>query len=547
VAGSWGTIGRVARDRRLRRIELGFAAFAVAEHGTWLAGIMYAYERGGVDEAGVVAVVLLVPGLFIAPIAAIATDRHDGGRVLAAGYGIQAVSMSLVAIAISADAGAIPVYAAAMVAASGVIVTRPAMAVALPNATRTPADLTAANVVTGFVEHSGMFVGPALTGILVGLVGLAAPFAVCAGLTAVAAVLASDLQLDTGRRAAPAPVDGDVGGALGDTLDGVRALRRHRAVRTTIGMLTLASLVGGASDVLVVATADELTAGETSRAGLFGTAYGLGAIVGSLLTVTLVGRTRLTPPIALGVAAMGGALAALAAPGTWVVAAGLFGLMGVGESIARVAATTLIQRISPLEVIGRFFGVAESLQLAGLAVGSGAIGLLIGRLGYASALLLAGATVPLLLLLRLGALLRIDRDAVAPDERVLELILGDDIFAALPAPTVERLAADAERCIAPAGATIVAEADVGDRYYVVDSGTVAVSIAGRHVRDVTPGGGFGELALLADIPRTATVAATTDVELLAFEREPFLQAVTGHHRSEAVASERTSRFLGPSS
>jgi len=543
VPNSWTVIRRAARDPQLRRLELGFAGFAIAEHGTWLTGLMYAYGRGGADEAGIVAVVLLAPGLLVAPVAAFAADRFESGRVLAVGYAIQATAMLLAAVAIAADIGSIPVYAAAMAAASGVTLTRPAMGVVLPNATHTPADLTAANVVMGFVEHTGMFIGPALAGVLVATSGLSAPFVVCGGLTAGAALLALRVRTVPGANAVTA--GNEVGGVLGDTLDGLRALHGHRAARLMIGMLSLGSLVIGAADVLFVATAAHLTGGDTSRAGLFGSAFGVGAIVGSTVTVLLVGRARLTPSIAAAVAALGLSLAALAtADGTAAVLA-LFFVMGGGESLLRVAAATMIQRISPANVVGRFFGVVEGLHMFSMAIGSGVIGLLVARLDYRAGLLAAGITVPAVLLLRLPRLFEIDRDAVAPDERVLELILGDDIFSALPAPTIERLAVDAERRHVPAGGVVITEGEPGDRYYIIDRGDVSVTRAGAHLRDLSAGAGLGELALLSDIGRAATVIATTDVDLLAFGRDPFLQAVTGHSHSEAIGRRRTEHYLGP--
>ncbi len=544
MPNSWRVIGRAARDPQLRRLELGFAGFAIAEHGTWLTGLMYAYDRGGAGEAGIVAVVLLAPGLFVAPVAAFAADRFESGRVLATGYAIQATAMLLAAVAIAADIGSIPVYAAAMAAASGVTLTRPALGVVLPNVTHTPADLTAANVVVGFVERTGMFIGPALAGVLVSASGLSAPFAVCGGLTAGSALLAWRVRTVPG--GANAVTAGNaVGGVLGDTLDGLRALRGHRAARLMIGMLSLGSLVIGASDVLFVATAAHLTGGDTSRAGLFGSAFGVGAIVGSTLTVLLVGRARLTPSIAAAVAAMGLSLAALGTAGGSAAALALFVVMGAGESVLRVAASTLIQRVSPANVVGRFFGVVEGLHMFSMAIGSGVIGLLVSRFDYEAGLLVAGIAVPAVLLLRIARLFQVDRDAVAPDERVLELILGDDIFSALPAPTIERLAVDAERHHVPAGGVVITQGEPGDRYYLIDSGDVEVTRAGAHVRDLAAGAGFGELALLSDIGRVATVIATTDVDLLAFGRDQFLQAVTGHSHSAAIGRQRTERYLGP--
>jgi MFS family permease len=555
VPNSWRVIGRIARDRQLRRIEIGFVGFAIAEHGTWLAGIMYAYDRGGVEEAGIVAVILLAPALVVAPFAAFAADRFDGGRVLAAGYAIQAVAMLLTALAITADIGSWPVYAAAMVASASVTLTRPALGAVLPNITHTPVDLTAANVVMGFVEYSGMFIGPALTGILVGISGLAAPFAVCGGLTAGAALLGFGVRTQRGD-AGGTRWSGDAAGpstsaeredrpVLRDTVAGLRALRGQSTVRLAIGTLALGSLVIGAADVLFVATADHLTGGDTAHAGLFGSATGAGALVGSSLTILLVGRARLTPAIAMAIMTMGLSLTLLATAGSTGVALLLFVVMGGGESVLRVSASTLIQRVAPLDVVGRFFGVVEGLHMFAIAVGSGAIGLLIAHLGYRVGLLAAGFTVTILLLIRIPKLFSVDRGAVAPDERVLDLILGDDIFRALPAPTIERLVADLERRAASAGETVIVEGAHGDRYYLIESGRVDVTIGGDHISDLGPGAGFGELALLRDAPRFATVTARTDVRLFAFEREHFLQAVTGHARSAAVGRERSERYLGP--
>jgi MFS family permease len=534
-------VGRVARDPQLRRIELGFAGFAVAEHATWIASTLYAYDRGGVGEAGLVAFFLLLPALLVAPIASFAADRFRAGRVLAAGYGAQAAAMLLTGIAIASDADAVLVYVLAAVAASSITLTRPTLGAALPAATHTPADLTAANVIIGMIEYTGVSLGPALGGLLVSRWGHAAPFLVCAGLLLASAALASGLRTAPPTTAADDP---DRGGALSDTIDGLRALRDHRTVRMMISMICLGSLVIGASDVLFIATADRIWDGDTARAGLFATAFGVGALVGSVFTVVLVGRARLSPFIASGVATLGLGLVALAAAGQIAVAIVLYALMGAGESVLRVAAGTLVQRVAPTDVVGRFFGLTEALQTLALAIGGGAIGLLVNGVGYETALLIAGVTVPFLLLLRIGALFRIDRHAELPDDRVLELIVGDDIFASLPAPTVERLAGDVERRHVLAGTPVIREGKRGDHYFVIDRGRAEVTIGGKPIRTLGPGDGFGELALLHDTARTATVTARSELDFLAFERELFLQAVTGHARAAAIGGSRSERYLG---
>ena len=73
----------------------------------------------------------------------------------------------------------------------------------------------------------------------------------------------------------------------------------------------------------------------------------------------------------------------------------------------------------------------------------------------------------------------------------------------------------------PAGKTVIAEGDRGDRFYVVVDGHVRVTRNGRKVTDLRSGKGFGELALLVDAPRTATVSTVTDTELVSFDRKTF--------------------------
>jgi CRP-like cAMP-binding protein len=113
------------------------------------------------------------------------------------------------------------------------------------------------------------------------------------------------------------------------------------------------------------------------------------------------------------------------------------------------------------------------------------------------------------------------------------------MLAALPEPVVERLAREAVDVSFRAGMPIVREGEAGDRFYVVRSGTV--EIVGR---TFGPGTGFGEIALLRDVPRTATAMAVTDAELVALERGPFVAAVTGHAPAAAAADTVVAARLG---
>ena len=130
------------------------------------------------------------------------------------------------------------------------------------------------------------------------------------------------------------------------------------------------------------------------------------------------------------------------------------------------------------------------------------------------------------------------------DEAIVDRLIADPLFAPLPAPTIERLARTVEPVVVAAGAVAITEGAIGDRYYLLTDGLANVTIDGANRRQLAPGSSFGEIALLRDVPRTATVTAITDLRLLAVPRNAFLEAVTGHPRSRRAADATVDRFLG---
>jgi len=71
------------------------------------------------------------------------------------------------------------------------------------------------------------------------------------------------------------------------------------------------------------------------------------------------------------------------------------------------------------------------------------------------------------------------------------------------------------------GEAIITQGDVGEVFYAIRTGQVEVLQDGRHIRNMGPGSYFGEVALLLDSPRTATVRALTPVRLYQLDREGF--------------------------
>jgi hypothetical protein len=270
-------------------------------------------------------------------------------------------------------------------------------------------------------------------------------------------------------------------------------------------------------------------------------AVGIGCFLGVPAVAALAGRKRLAADFGIGVLLWGVPLALV---GVWTnlwVALLLFAAIGVGNTLADVAGMTLLQRSTSDAVLGRVFGVLESLILGTLALGALVAPGLVAWLGPRTTLVAVGAVIPALLVPLWPRLRAIDEAADVPTEP-LELLRAIPMFSALPPPVIERLAAAAEAVTVPAGEPVFQQGDAGDRFYVVAAGRAVVEVDDREAASLGPGESFGEIALLRDVPRTATVRAAEQLRLYAIDREHFITAVTGHgpalEAAHAVVSAR---------
>jgi MFS family permease len=279
--------------------------------------------------------------------------------------------------------------------------------------------------------------------------------------------------------------------------------------------------------VLIVVLVFRLLHGSNATVGWLTTAMGVGSILGAAVVAVIAARRRLAGGFALGILLWGIPLAATALAVTFPAALLLLGLVGMGGILIQVNGITLLQRSAENEVLGRVFAVLESLILAAMAIGSLLVAGLVSWLGPHGALIAFGAFLPVLLVPLWSSLRRIDDEARIAEEP-LELLRRIEIFAELPEAVLEHLAAGAApESVAPFQA-VVSQGDVGRRFYVIAEGRAAVEADEAELRALGPGDFFGEIALLRDIPRTATVRALEPLRLYAVERDEFIAAVTGH-------------------
>jgi MFS family permease len=513
----------------LRRVELAFVGFNAAELGTWIAILVFAYEAGGAAAAGAIGVVQLVPAMIFAPFASLLGDRYRRERVLLAGYLIQALAMGMTAAALLAGAPVPVIYALAALAATSVTLTRPAQGSLLPSLARTPEELTAANVTAGWIESLSMFGGPAVAGVLLAVSGPGSVFAAMSGALLISAFLVARI----GARSAP-PGRTPEESTLGDLLGGFRALVHERRPRLVVSLMGAYFIMEGALDVLLVVLAFRLLDIGSAGVGFLNAAVGIGGLAGAALTTLLVARLRLTPPLMGGAAAWGTALVAIGLFPSRILSPVFLGVAGAGRPLIDVAGRTMLQRVVPDRVLSRVFGVLEGLYMAGLALGLAVTPILLAVLGERVTFIVAGAFLPVVFLLARRRLVEIDASVAVPEAR-LALLRSLPIFAPLPAPALERVVSRLIPTEVAPGTEIVRQGDPGDRFYVIEEGDVMVSKNGRQVATLERGDFFGEIALLREIPRTATVTARTETSLYALERDDFLEAITGHPQSTEAA------------
>jgi MFS family permease len=514
------------RNENIRRVELAWGAAIAAEWAHFVALGIFAYAQGGASAVGIAGLVRLLPAALVAPFAASLGDRFARERFL-----LVMVLVGSGALAGSAAAGfagePVAVFVLAGIVGLTSTLIRPALQALLPSLARTPEELIASNGATSTIESVGTLVGPLVASGLVLVADIGVAFAVSGGALLAAAVLLARVN-----------VEGRIGLTAGAGTEGARrmveagfqAIARMSSARLVIGLVVAQTFVRGCLNVLIVVGAFRVLDGGAAEVGYLTAAIGIGGLAGALWAMTLEGR-RLAVPFGIALVFWGTPIMLIAPRPDLVAAVFLLAVVGAANSVEDVAVFTLLQRIVPDDILARVLGVLWGLAMGGVAMGSIAAPPIANAIGPRLAFVVVGAILPLLTLATYRRLVEID-SSVAPAPE-LEFIEQVPMFAPLSVAAKERVAANLIPISVSAGDVVIRAGEAGDRFYLVEDGEFQIDAGGfeatAHRADY-----FGEIALLHDVPRTATVRAAVDSRLLALQRDDFLAAVTGHSAAHAA-------------
>ena len=530
IRQAFDALSVTAQNVDVRRAELAWGASVAAEWAHFVALGVFAYDHGGSTAVGIAGLVRLLPAAVIAPFAASLGDRFRRERFLLGVVLLGAAALVASAVGAMLDDRVIVFAAAAVVGISSTLF-RPALVALLPSLARTARELIAANGATSTIESLGTLLGPLAAGVLVAFADVGAVFAVSAAALVASAGLLARVSVP-GRIATPPSATGV------EVWLGFRAIREVPRARLLVGLIASQTFVRGCLNVLIVVAAYQVLHEGASEVGTLTAAIGAGGLLGALGAVSLRGE-RLAPPFAWALVFWGLPIMLMAPLPYAAAMIGLLAAVGAANSVLDVSGFTLLQRTVPDDVLTRVLGVTWGLAMGATAIGSFVAPAVIGLIGVKPSFLVVGAILPVLVLVTHRHLLGIDSD-VAPASQIA-LIERVALFTPLSLVAKERIASHLVEVDVAAGDVVIRMGEAGDRFYIVGDGALTIDTGAQSIA-AGPGDFFGEIALLQDVPRTATVRADTDARLYALERDDFLAVVTGnsvvHTEADATAAER---------
>jgi predicted MFS family arabinose efflux permease len=544
------SIVSVFRNPSLRRIQLALAGSMIGDWAYSTAVIVWAYGVGGAKAVGVWGAIRFVLMAIASPLGSALADRLPRKAVMVAADLARAVAVVAATLCLWAGTPAWPIYVLATAASLLGCVFRPAQMALLPSLTDRPEELTAANGTASTIESLAFFVGPAIGATLVAVTNVETVFLLNAATFVISALLVLGVRPHATHEGSDSgsddPSNGNAGGAdqpgmLAEMAAGFTTIKANRDLVMVLVLVCTQTVVAGASLVYAVIFAVDIVGTGPEGVGYIDSVFGVGAIVGGFFAIARAARSHIANDLAVGTILWALPLLLVVAWPSSVTVFASAVVMGFGNPLVDVNFATIVQRITPDAVLGRVFGAFEGSLIAGMAVGSAVMPFLVHWVGLRPALTILALAIALPAFAYLPRCRRLDTTLVEPEGT--SLLRAIPMFSPLTRATLENLARQLTHESAPAGTVVVREGEESDRFLVISSGSVRVTQGEQVLRTEDVGDYFGEIGLLRDVPRTATVTAVEDTDLLSLSRADFLDAVSGEE-SRMAADDIIARRLG---
>jgi hypothetical protein len=533
-----GAVRDVLTVPEVRWLELGWGCSVTGELSGAIAVSIYAFHQGGAALVGVYGTARMLPAAVVAPVVMGLSGQMRRELLLRMATGIRAVLLG--AAAATAVAGGPAAAVIALAAASSMLAStyRPLLIAILPWVVRSPVELGAVNVLATTMENTGTLAGPAAAAALLASGPIPLAVGVSSGFLAAATLLLWRVRLYQ-QHPGPAPTRKR---ALTDPVRGLADLGRVAPPAGMAVLLFAQTFVKGALSVLLVVLALDVLQAGSDVVGWLYAAMGVGGVAGGVVAAAVVRASRLGRAFVAGLLLWGLPLALLAPAVGIVTCLTALAVVGVGNAIQDVGGGTLTPLLFKPGVLDRVLGAEELIVFAGGGIGAAAAAPLIAVTGARGALAVLGIGLVVLTSAYTERFRQIDRALPETGPRA-GLIRGLPVFAALPLAVVDLLATRLSPREYPARTVVMREGEPGDDYQIIVAGSAAVTVRGTARRTLSAGDGFGEIALLRNAPRTATVTVIEPLRTLALHRDDFLAAVNGHPASAATAADLVARTL----
>ncbi len=552
------SLASVFVNRNLRRMQIAFAGSLIGNWAFTTAVSVWAYGEGGAKAVGIYYSIRLAVMALATPFVSTLADKYPRKRVMIYSDLYSAVLVVLATVCLYADTSALPIYVLAVVTSFGGSAFRAAQGAITPQLADTTEQLTASNGTASTLESLAIFVGPAIATGLLAVTDVEIVFLLNVASFAWSMLMVAGIHLgrseEEAEKAAEPETLGEAlaeaaeeeveqaEGFLRETSAGFRAIRQDKDLLVTVVEGSAQTIVAGALAVIPLVIAVEILDTGAKGVGLLDSVMGLGAIVGGIFAIARSTKHKLGQDLIVGVFLWSFPLIVITIWPTPIAAFAVMAVLGFANPVVDVNVFTVIQRLTPDAVLGRVFGAFETCLIGTMAVGSAIAPLMLHLWGLRATVGILGVVIGLIAVLGYAPMRSLDRRLEAPAG--LPLLRAIPMFAPLNPVTLDHLARVLDRVDVSAGDVIVHEGDESDLFYVIESGRVQVTAAdGQVLREEGPGDYFGEIGLLRDVPRTATITAMEPTVLLALEREEFLDAVTGQGESRRLAEDVVVRRL----